>query len=117
MRKAIFVLSVLFLLVNTSYANTPLNSEDFYLEDVVFSNYGTNRVKLLAYFVNRSESYIKKAGFSIVLYNYLDEIIDVYQFSINSLGPGESRPIKMFFECPSKDDINDVEVKFITVLE
>jgi hypothetical protein len=72
---------------------------------------------MLAHFVNGSGSYIKRALFNITLYNYSDEIIDIQQVSINNLGPNESRPVKKFFECPNKDDIKDIDLKFITILK
>ncbi len=117
MRKVIFLLSVILLFGSASYANAQLDSNDFHLEDVVFSNYTTTIVKLLAHFYNGSQTSIKVAKFGIYLYDFSNSLIDIRYFTINNIEPNESRPLKLFFECADKNDIDEVVLKFIYIVE
>lgn len=117
MRKWILILSAILLFGSVSYVNAQLDSDDFHLEDVVFTNYTTTLVKLLAHFYNGSQTSIKSARFGIYLYSFSNQLIDIRYFKISNIEPEESRPIKIFFECSDKNDIDEVVLKFITILE
>lgn len=117
-KTGIILLMLLFIGISGPLsADTPLNSEDFWLEQVVFKNYSTNTVKLLGEFVNGSASFIKKAQFSITIYGDNDGIIDIASFSINNIQPDEKRPIKLFFECNDAESIQRHELRYISTLQ
>lgn len=117
MRKIILILPVLFLLGSVAHAKAPLGPDDFWLANVSFSNCQEDKVRLLAELVNGTTSFIKKAIFSVVIYNYDEKIIDKAQFTVTNINPRETRPIELFFDCPSKDRIFDIKIKFVQVLE
>lgn len=117
MKKLILVTALLLVMVNYSLASTPLNSDEFWLDDVAYTNIYTGMVKLLANFVNGSETFIHRAVFSVTIYRYTDEILDTQSFIINNIEPEESRPIKLFFSCPNKDEISETTLRFVQIVE
>lgn len=118
-RFAIFVLCAFFVISSSSsFATSTLQSSDFWLEDVQFSNYKkTGSVKLLAKFVNGSSTHIQLAKFSITVYDSDDNILDVFYFTVSNIAPYERRPVKIILECPSEEAIDKYELKYISTLQ